>query len=107
MNKNLLLAFGITILFLGLSVQPSIATVQPEQRIPAIIRNKDNLNRLIERLSDLPCDCENDITNGWFPGNIILCYLLYALALFGYIVMGITGDFTLLVSIMELIEQWC
>jgi hypothetical protein len=30
MHKNLILAFGITILFLGLAIQPSVATVQPE-----------------------------------------------------------------------------
>ena len=31
MNKNLLIAFGITTLFLGLAIQPSLATVQPEK----------------------------------------------------------------------------
>ena len=73
------LAVGIILLFIGVAVQPGIATVQPEQRIPAIIRNKDTLNRLIESLSDLPCDCENDNTNSWFPGNILLCLLIYPL----------------------------
>ncbi len=33
MNKNFLLAVGITILFLGVSVQPSIAIIQPEEKI--------------------------------------------------------------------------
>ena len=31
MCKNIILAVGITILFLGLAIQPSIATVQPEK----------------------------------------------------------------------------
>ena len=33
MNKNILTVVGITILLLGLAVQPSIATVQPKEEI--------------------------------------------------------------------------
>ena len=33
MHKNILTVVGITILFLGLAIQPSIATVQPEEKI--------------------------------------------------------------------------
>ena len=33
MNKNILIAIGITILFLGLSIQPIVAKVQPEKEI--------------------------------------------------------------------------
>jgi hypothetical protein len=31
MSKNILTVVGITLLFLGLAIQPSIATVQPEK----------------------------------------------------------------------------
>ena len=33
MHKNILTVVGITILFLGLAIQPSIATVQPKEKI--------------------------------------------------------------------------
>ena len=33
MNKNILLVVGITILFLGLAIQPSVAIIQPEEEI--------------------------------------------------------------------------
>ena len=33
MHKNIILVVGITILFLGLTIQPSIATVQPKEEI--------------------------------------------------------------------------
>ena len=53
MNKNLLLAIGITILFLGIAVQPSIATVQPEQDI-IDIEPKDYLFQTIIDIANNP-----------------------------------------------------
>ena len=115
MHKKLLIVVGITILFLGVTVQPAIATIKPEieidiepkdnlfqtiidianipdvkdirsllkryqviqKEITAIVKVKDELNRLKEQLSDLPCDCENDSTPRWgFP---ILCSILNVL----------------------------
>jgi len=45
MNKNFILAIGITILFLGLVIQPSIATIQQEEKIN--VEPKDYLFRTI------------------------------------------------------------
>ena len=46
-SKNLL-AVGITILFLGLAIQPSIATVQPEKII--VEPNVDDVEGLVAQL---------------------------------------------------------
>ena len=69
------LVFCIIILFIGVAVQPSVSTVQRNKEIiTAVIENKDTLNELIEQLSDVPCDCENDdTTQRNYP---IICMLL-------------------------------
>jgi len=68
------LVIGIIILFIGVAVQPSVATIQPNKEKTAVIENKDTPNELIEQLSDMPCDCENDdTTQRNYP---IICILL-------------------------------
>ncbi len=78
------LVLGIIILFIGVAFQPSVATVQRNKEIiTAVIENKDTLNELIEQLSDLPCDCENDdTTQRNYP---ILCTLLLPFAVIAVI----------------------
>jgi hypothetical protein len=124
MIKDILTVVGITILFLGVGIQPAIATVTPtkvvdfepkdylfqtiiditnnpdvkdihsllesyrviQKEITAIIKDKDELNKLKEQLSDLPCDCENDNTTRWgFP---ILCFILNVLMIMPLILFG-------------------
>ncbi len=70
------LVLGIIILFIDVAVQPSVATVQRNKEIiTAVIENKDTLNELIEQLSDLPCDCENDdTTQRNYP---VICVILF------------------------------
>ena len=47
---------------------------QPNKEKTAVIENKDTPNELIEQLSDMPCDCENDdTTQRNYP---IICILL-------------------------------
>ena len=58
----------------------------------AVIKKNDELNKLIEQLSDLPCDCENDITNSWYPGNILLCLFLYPFVFIAFIWFMFNGD---------------
>lgn len=67
---------GISILFISVAFQPSVATVQRNKEIiTAVIENKDTLNELIEQLSDLPCDCENDdTTQRSYP---VICVILF------------------------------
>jgi len=48
MNKKFLLTVGITILFLGLSIQPSLATVQPEKII--VESDADDIEELFAQL---------------------------------------------------------
>ena len=48
MNKNILLTVGITFLFLGLAVQPSVATVQPKQI--DVEPNVDDVEELVVQL---------------------------------------------------------
>ena len=52
MKKELLITFGITFLFLGIAVQPSLATVQPEQKID--IESKDYLFQTIIDIANNP-----------------------------------------------------
>ena len=49
MYKNFLIAIGITILFLGLAIQPSVATVQPKEEID-ITPNVDDVEELVAQL---------------------------------------------------------
>ena len=57
-----------------------------QKGITAIIKDKDGLNRLKEKLSDLPCDCENDNTTRWeFP---LICSILNILMIIPLILFG-------------------
>ena len=105
MPKNILTVVGITILFLGLAIQPSIATVQPEEHIrvepnvkdihlileilrfnnqvmqkglTAVIKEDKKLNRIAEEIKSLDCGCDDiSSTRLWsFP---VICLLLFPL----------------------------
>lgn len=87
MNNRLFrkgLVLGIIILFIGVAVQPSVATEQRNKEIiSAVIENKDTIDELIEQLSDMPCDCENDdITQRNSP---VICTLLAPFAILAII----------------------
>jgi len=86
MHKNILTVVGITILFLGLAIQPSIATIHPKEidvepdvKDIRSILERFRVNR-IEQLLDLTCDCENNNTTYWFFGQIITCMMLYIIS---------------------------
>jgi hypothetical protein len=73
-----------------------------QKEITAVIEKNDKLDKKIEQLSDLPCDCENDNTNGWFFGKILLCLFLYSLAYFVTFYALLFNDFTLLTILFDL-----
>ena len=52
MHKNIPLVVGITILFLGLAIQPSVATVQPEKETD--VEPKDYLFQIIINIANNP-----------------------------------------------------
>ncbi len=105
-SKNLL-AVGITVLFLGLAIQPSIATVQPEKLV--VEPNVDDIDGLVAQLrvavNDILqkyghnpiirslCNMILDLT--WFPGKIIICNLIKILAIGILYTMGICIVFNL------------
>ena len=68
-----------------------------QKEITAVIEKNNALNKEIEQLSDLNCNCENDSTANWnFP---IICLLLFPLV---YISIGfyLMGGFGFLMTIL-------
>ena len=91
MNNKILTVVGITILFLGLSIQPSIATVQPKGEIVVepdveglVAQLRVVINKILQTYGHNPiirslCNMILDLT--WFPGKNIICGTLLFLSL--------------------------
>jgi len=85
MHKKIITVVGITILFLGLAIQPSIATVQPEKidvepDVEGLVAQlRVAVNDILQRYGNNPmvrslCNIILDLT--WYPGKIIICLFL-------------------------------
>ena len=103
MNKKILLAVGITILFLGLAIQPSVATVPPkkidvEPDIEGLVTQlRVVINEILQDYSHIPIirTLGNKIINILsLLGSIIICIsliLLVSSLVIIFIIMGILG----------------
>ena len=88
------LAIGIIVLFIGAGVYPAIA-VKLNTSINTVQDEKSNVNaKKIERLSDLPCNCEKDNITSWKPPFI--CIFLFIL---GY--YAVKNGYQYLVELVE------
>ena len=76
------LVIGIIFLFIGAGVYPAIA-VNLNTSINTVQDEKSNANaKKIEQLSDLPCDCEKNITASWHPP--VICASLFMLYMWAF-----------------------
>jgi len=74
-----------------------------QKEIFAIIEKNDELNKKIEQLSSVQCNCENNNTTRWgFP---VLCTLLLPLVWLSAVLYFINHNFILFLSIMFLIGE--
>ena len=105
MNKNIILASGITILFLGLAIQPSVATIQPKNI--DIKPNDDDIEGLVAQIRIVINEILQDY--GHIPvirtlynkivdilglfGRILFCVFLIVLVIPLFIIFVIMGLF--------------
>jgi len=101
------LVMVVIVLFIGVAVQPSIAInpISSDNEEDCSICPKVIKTHLV-RLKEILLRFETLNTNGWFPGNIILCTFLYFLAFIVTFFAMLTNDFSLLIYLFELGREY-
>ena len=89
MHNKALIVIGITILFLGVGVQPALATVQTEKQLDDVDGLVAQLSFVIDEILQkyghnpmINSFCNMILNIIWFPGKIVICILLYIVTMF-------------------------